>query len=127
VGAADNDGDHHGKVLPKLIVVYAWEEQRALDATIAVNGLFLASILVSAGLVAYMMTKGDQTQAYLHAMYAPGGRRARPAKDVRANVVASTPCVAPRQAHADVCADVGRRRRPRGVGAQQPDRPCPLP
>jgi hypothetical protein len=69
-GATDNDaGGHQGKVLPSLTLVYAWDEQRALDATLAVNALFLAAMLVAGGLVAYMLTVGDRTQEYLVAMY----------------------------------------------------------
>lgn len=72
--ATDNDaGGHHGQVLPSLTLVYAWDEQRALDATLAVNALFLAAMLVAGGVVAYMLTVGDRTQEYLAAMFVSWG------------------------------------------------------
>ena len=74
---ADNDGGHHGRVLPSLAVIYTWEEQSALDATWAVNILFLLAMLASAGLITYILTLGDSSAEYLAAMYAPGGARAR--------------------------------------------------
>ena len=68
-GLADNDGVHHGKVLPTLSVSYTWEEQRAMDAALAVNGIFLFAMVLSAAVAVYILTLGDRTSEYLAAMY----------------------------------------------------------
>jgi len=63
-----NDGEHHGIILPNLIVVYSWEERASTTVTFAVNTVFLVATIFTLATFSYIIAMDDHSVRYDIAM-----------------------------------------------------------